>query len=467
MKAVGVVVVAAHAAAFAYLISHCHRDELAVENGRANTSRAVVVDDPPGPGLHHKKWSVSYRGGFERFVGVARLDGPFQDGKACTGRIVVGEKLLAQIGGGIKQQLLDELKGESIFGIGDFVRVDDFALRWAELANHPDDVDMIGSAPHGYIAIQATIVFDRASVPIHLALVPTSAQKFRIASRAELEIHNRVAQWISNRVGGDKLATRLARRQIDGALSTTLAPPPPFPIGDGAQLQFTYCDQPPEIREGAYGALPFAVVTHAGVVPKFGPGPRVAPTRDTTLALDLDLDALNAMLYELWTVGYLDKQLARAGLDRRFNEDPTVKELLTLRITPVTLALPPVIAPGLHLAAEARTSISGTFGRIWGALDFHFANGTLGVDLGALELSCEQTPTTLVPCYSDLVAQIRGRGADIHGALTEALLKLLSDIFVDRRVAIAGMPGELVVRGATPSAPDGRVFHLDLDAALH
>lgn len=464
---VGLAIVAAHAAAFAYLVAHCHRDELAVENGRANTDRAVVVDDPPGPGLHHKRWTVAYRGGFERFVGVARLDGPYQDGKACTGRIVVGERLLAQIGSGIKKQLVEELRGESIFGIGDFVKVDDFALRWAELANHPDDADMIGKAPHGYIAVQATIEFERASVPIHLALIPDSGQKFRIAARAELAFDNRVLQWVSNRLRGDKLATRLARRQIDDAIATTLAPPPPFPIGDGAQLQFTYCDEPPEIREAAYGALPFAVVTKAGVVPRFGPGPRVAPTRDTTLALDLDLDALNAMLYELWRVGYLDKRLADAGLDRRFNDDATVQEFLTLRITPVTLALPPVISPGPRLSAEARTTISGTVGRIWGGLDFHFANGTLGVDLGALELSCERTPTTLVPCYSDLVAQIRGRGADIHGALTSALLKLLSDIFVDRRVAIAGMPGELVVRGATPSAPDGRVFHLDLDAALH
>ena len=48
-------------------------------------------------------------------------------------------------------------------------------------------------------------------------------------------------------------------------------------------------------------------------------------------------------------------------------------------------------------------------------------------------------------------------------------MKIVSDIFVDRRVAFAGMPGELVIRGAMPSvtlAPANATLHLDLDASL-
>ena len=514
MKALaGMAVVALHAVAFAWLIHHCHGTELAVTAGLAPPALVdrVVIDDadgaPAGPGLHRTRWTVRYRGGFTRSVGEAHLVGPFQDGKACSGRVIVGQKLLAQLGGAIEKQLEAELAGESIVGAGDYRRVEGFAVHWAELQHHPDDADMIGKAPHGYVAIEATIVFDRVNVPIHLALVPEGPNKFRLEARAELAFDNRVAQWISNRLRGDKLATRLARRQLDGAIMTTLAPPPPFPIGDHQALQFTYCDQPPEIVEDAYGALPFAVAIGGGSVrpPRFGPGPvRVVP-KETTLSLDLDLDALNAMLFELWRSGYLDRRLAEAGLDARFNADPTVQEFLSLRISPVRLALPPVISPGsrsesgslqsrpgLRLSAETRVSLidggssapggsaaggqrgsidqTSVIGRVWGGLDFRFDKGSLAVDLGALELSCERTPTTLVPCYADLVGAMRDRGADVHGALTTAFVKLLSEIFVDRSIAIAGMPGELVIRAATPGAtlvPGNATVHLDLDAALH
>lgn len=344
---------------------------------------------------------------------------------------------------------------------------------------------MIGDAPFGYVRVVATIVFDRAEVPVAIALIPErggAALTFRVAARAELAFDNRVVQWISNRLRGDKLATRLAQRQIDATLVTTLAPPPAFELPDGQLLRFTYCADPPEIVEGAYGALPFAVgigrVDRDPTVlpPRFGSGPRRPPPPGTSLALDLDLDALNALLYELWRGGFLDRRLGDAGLDRRFNSDPTVQQFLSIRISPVRLALPPVIAAartGLRLSADTRVAIADggtvTTGRVWGGLDFAFAGGSLGVDLGALELSCERTPTQLVPCFADLVGAIRGRGAEVHGALTIAFVKILSDIFVDRRLGFAGMPGELVIRGALPSvtlAPANATLHLDLDAAV-
>jgi hypothetical protein len=99
----------------------------------------------------------------------------------------------------------------------------------------------------------------------------------------------------------------------------------------------------------------------------------------------------------------------------------------------------------------------------------------VSVDLGALELSCERPPSALVPCYADLVAAMRDRGADFHGELTKVFAGLVSDIFVDRRLGGPGLPLELVIRAATPGVistppsgnrPANASLHLDLDAAL-
>jgi hypothetical protein len=196
------------------------------------------------------------------------------------------------------------------------------------------------------------------------------------------------------------------------------------------------------------------------------------------LTLDLDLDALNALLYELWRGGFLDRRLAEAGLDRRFNADPTVATFLTLRLAPPRLTLPPVVTAvhgGLRLSAEARVAIHDgptvTTGRVWGGLDFRFAARAVdrvAVDLGELELSCERTATTLVPCYGDLVAAIRGRGREFHGVLTQAFAQLVSDIFVGR-LGARGVPADLVINSAIPSViltTNNATLHLELDGTL-
>src|SRR3569832_2582751 len=115
--------------------------------------------------------------------------------------------------------------------------------------------------------------------------------------------------------------------------------------------------------------------------------------------------------------------------------------MLTVRLSPLRLALPPVITrEGDHLrrAADARVSLSDgglTVGRVYGAVELRLAaNLAPAVTLGALELACERTPTTLVPCYADLVGALATRGADFDGALTRAFGELVRDIFVDREV---------------------------------
>src|SRR5205814_7904457 len=143
-----------------------------------------------------------------------------------------------------------------------------------------------------------------------------------------------------------------------------------------------------------------------------------------------------------------------------------------------------VLAPtagGLRMSAEARVAIADgagppTIGRVWGGLDFGFARRLgepVSADLGALELACERTPTTLVPCYADLVAAMRDRGPDFHGELTRVLAGLLADLFTGRRLEGPGLPAALVIRAASPRviaaappAPPNASLHLDLDAAL-
>jgi hypothetical protein len=551
--ALGALLVAAHAAGFAALIAHCRGTELAVDvpappaapalalDGAlpADLAGRVAIDDTPaGPGLHRRRWSVRYRGGVERAVGAVQLVGPFQDPAAvrCVGRAIVGQALLddgragpGTIAGAMQAALEAELLGATVFPAGELLRIERLQLRWARLDAHPADRALVGDAPDGYVRASASIVFDRVTVPVVVALVPAPSPgavpvpgpapglllpcvphsacprpaeptsgfvrsapgelRFRVAARAGLAFDNRAAQWLSDKLGADRLATRVARQQVDDALITALAPPPPFELTDGQVLRFTYCDEPVEIVEGAYGALPFGVAIGPArdsriLPPRLGRGPRPAPATTTRLALDLDLDALNALLYELWRDGFLDRRLADAGLDRRFNADPTVAELLTVRLSPLQLTLPPVVtvAPGgLRLAAEARLALrdgaSVTTGRVWGGLDFRFAArgvDPVAVDLGALELSCERTATTLVPCYSDLVAALRGRTRELHGVLTSTFAQLLSDIFVRRvgRVDAARFPADLVIRGVAPTvvaaAPvaHNATLHLELDAAL-
>ena len=487
MKAlIGLAIVAAHAVGFVALAARSGGTELVVD------APPLVARDGGPPGLRRVRHSVTYRGGYTREVGATQLVGPFQDpaAPACSGRVVVGQHLLDELAPTMTRTIDRELHGEDIFPVGKYQRVENLSLRWARLEAHFASDLFVGFAPNGYVRVSATIVFDRVSVPLVVALVPERAGHFRIAARAELAFDNAFLQWVSDKLDVDKLATRLARRQIDDVLATTLAPPPPFELPDGQTLRFTYCDAPVEISDGVYGALPFAVaIGRLGNVLPPHLATAHAPPSATTLAIDLDVDALDAMLFELWRTGWLDRRLADVGLDRRFNTDPTVEEFLSLRLSPIRLALPPVIEAGPHdslrLAADARVAIADgdtvTTGRVDGALDFRFGGtsvdpagqarpaplqiGPVGVELGALELSCERPPTSLVPCYGDLVAALRDRGAEFQGALTDALGKLLANVFVDRHLGAPGVPAELVIRGVVPRLVGGAV-HLELDAGL-
>jgi hypothetical protein len=484
----GIALVAAHAAGFVWLAQHSRGADFAIE-----VPELVVRagNEPPSPGLHRRHFRVSYRGGHVREVGASELVGPFQDpnAPACSGRVVVGQRLLDTMAPVMKDMVTAEMRGLDIFPIGAFRKIRSLSLEWARVESRPGDRRLLGKAgaADGYVRANASVAFERGDVVLLVAFIPIrspTSLSFRIAAIADLDFNNSVLRWVGDKLGADRIATGVAREQIDDLLVTTFAPPPPFELPGGQTLQFTYCDGPIEIADGMYGALPFAVAfsplpsaPHV-LPPKLGVGTRATPSADTTLALDLDVDALNALLFELWRTGWLDRQLAEVGLDRRFNTDPIVTDYLSIRISPLRLALPPVIVPhgdGLRLAADARLSISDgsrvIVGRGFGALDFRFVPSTaatlpISVDLGVLELACERTPTLLEPCYSDLVAAMRGRGGEFHGALTDAFAALLADIFIDRHVGASGLPAELVINAVVPSVTGVGTLHLELDGKL-
>jgi len=516
---VGIAIVAGHAAAFVHFADRARGSELAVEvpaplaapelalvgtvpAGIAHRVTHDLRDATGGPGLAHARWTTAYRGGFARTVGATQLVGPFQDpaAEACSGRVIVGQDLLDKGEQSIvahMQKMIDaEMRGLEIFALGSFEKVSGVSLQWAQLAKHPEDKHLLPAGTDGYVRVTARVSFERVDIPLVVALVPIvwgGELKFTLFTQAKVEFGNRALDWVSDKVGADKLATKLAARELDRSLITTLAPPPPFDIvtqGEPTQrLEFTYCDKAPEIVERSHAALPFAVKigTVAGdptiLPPRLGAAPHAPVPPGTIVALDLDLDALNATLFELWRTGYLDRRLAEVGLDRSFNADELVTQYLSIRISPVRLALPPVVRAtptGLELAADGRVAIADgaatTVGRVWGGLALKFTQAvgdktSLGasVDLHALELSCERTKTTLVPCYADLVGAIAGRTSEFHGVLTTAFVKLLTDIFVDQRVGASGMPADLVIRGVVPTitaAGANASMRLTFDATL-
>ncbi|MFT3694288.1 MAG: hypothetical protein QM831_14170 [Kofleriaceae bacterium] len=477
---IGVAIVVIHLIAFAIVAAHSAGDpfEVNLATGKATVARAVETKDGTGPGLRRTHWTASYRGGFVREVAATALTGPFQTAGTCSGRIVVGQALVDRVAAVVKQQVADQMRGTEIFGLGSFVAVRDFAMAWAQPEIHPFERGLLGDkgAPNGYLRVTSTIAFDRANIPLTLAAVPEVADgklAFRIEAYAQVQVDNRFVQWLNSKVDvTSKLATRIVNHELDAMLVTALAPPPPFPLDKDQTLAFGFCPDPIEIREKQYGALPFAVMIGKGAqplpaMPVTYRGPVVL---NGDVAIDLDVNALNGLLYELWRTGWLDKRLADVGLDRRFNADPTVTEFLTVRLSPLTLALPPIIEPAgdhLKLAADARVTLhdgADVIGRVFGSVDFRFP---LAVHVGPLELACEKSSTVLVPCYADLVGALADRGADFDGALTTSFGKLLTDIFENRELATGDLPATLTLTSVTPSLLSGaRGVHLDLGAKL-
>ena len=514
----GVALAAAHVALVPALIAATARPPLEVrrtgglvaEPGAATAvgeviggAPAVVGHDGDGPGLVWTRWIVRYRGGVERAVGAVQLVGPLQDVSAppCSGRLIVGQRLLDDGAAGpgtvaavIARELTAALDGTENFATGRFVRVDGVRVRWAELGDQPFDLAMFPATalraprPTGYLRTEATLAFERVRVPVTLgAIVRLDGGRpaVTVGVRARLDFDSRVLRWISEHVGGDRLATRMASGQLDTTLLAALGPPPPVHLPGGGELVFEPCpDRPVEVRADAYAAVPLRwrlggpVGAEAIRPPARGPVAFAPPPADARVVLDLDLDALNGLVYELWRAGWLDRQLDQLAIHDRFNRDATVATYLTLRLSPVRLPLPPTLAPGtdgrlrlaLALALNLADGPTVTAATAWGALDVGLgataAGDRLAADVGVtnLELTCEPSPGRLVPCYGDIVAAVRAAAPDAHAGMGAALADALDQLFVDRRLTTDGAPAALAITGVRAHTDAAGAVRLELDA---
>ncbi len=210
-----------------------------------------------------------------------------------------------------------------------------------------------------------------------------------------------------------------------------------------------------------------------------------APAEITTIGdistpglVDIDFYPVNGLLYELWRSGFLDSELARLDLASRFNQHPIVQTYLTLRLSPLLLALPPVVAPappaslrlGLVAAVAIADGATVTPATALGQVELGFAPGdriATEVALRGLDVTCAPTPGVLTPCYGDVVAAIRDGSTDSHAALGAALSTVLTELFVGRRLAADAAPAELAIDAArAQTIVSATAVRLELDAHL-
>lgn len=536
----GLALAAAHAAVLPFLIDATGRAPLELDwpgtlaaetatRGTPSDPDAIATHGGGAPGLVWTRWSVRYRGGIERSVGAAQLVGPFQDPAAppCSGRLIVGQRLLDDVARAagtapvpgtvaavVAAELDRSLRDVEVTGAGAYRRAEDVRVSWSAFASHPRDLALFPAEalreprPAGMLRADAVLVYDRVRMPVTVGALPriepkTGSLGFTIGIRARLDFDNRVLDWVNSRVGGDRVVSRLAAGQLDTALLAALGAPPPLALPGGPTLTVELCgDRAIEIGDEAWAAVPLrwklspAVAVPDGGAPIRPPlrGPmRFPPPGDAALAIDLDLDALNGLLFELWRSGWLDARLDELGADRRFNENPTVATYLTLRLSRLRLPLPPTLRPtagdGLALDLAARLAIADgaltTPAVAWASLAVGFrgpaaaappgtaptARGGIQADVGVttLELSCEPAPGHYRPCYGDVVGAIRDAAPSAHAALAATLSDALNRIFVDQRVTAPGAPAALTLTGArarTLAAGDGRGVRIEVDGSV-
>lgn len=462
----------------------------------------------PGPGMARTEWSVTYRGGFEERAGTTRLVGPFQDPAAprCALRVILGQSFLERDGeierdgetapgtlaAYVAGMMARELRGTSQWPLGDFVRVHAPRMRWLAL----DDLDERrradivraagdGMPVPGVVRVTMELRFEDGSVPLWVAVVPRiidGALVLRSHVEAELVLGSSLYQLIADLFDGSERASKLIRRELDTALARILAVPPAIALGGGQPLRVGYCaTEPIEIVTGQYAAVPMHLqrAPGASVEPVLlGPSTRAhARSLDAPLAVELELDALNGILHELWRTGVLDRALADARLGQRFNEHPLVAELLSVRIGELALPLPPTLwhepGAGLRLGVETALRIRDRTitvpARIFGRVSIAFRDSAepgvaADVSLEHLLLTCEPQPGTLAPCYADLVRTARDRAGDVHDILSAELTRLVHGLTAGRRVD-AGSAHVAIDRARVDDATPGLV-RVELYGAL-
>lgn len=465
-------------------------------------------DDPDAAdrqrsGLRRISWSVDYRGGFRDRVGASQLVGPFQDlsSPPCALWVVVGQRFLGSRDtdpepgtlAALLGDIIDrEMSGFAQWPIGRFIAASDIDMRWLAF----DDVDGVsrrlaiiaaaGGPLAGVLRVSLILRFEEGEIPVWFALIPRldgDSIRLRTHVEAALDLDNRVYQWVADLFEGDELVSDIAGDQVDTALIDAFGLPPPIALGEGHQLRFGYCDdQPMQIVTGSHAAVPLRLLpapgpdhrseeqsgdssgqpviwpvrlsSDAGHPGATGLAERLTSRSFTApLSVVFELDVINGVLHQLWTSGFLDRQLIDAGLAERFNRDPMVQELLSVRVGKPHLRLPPTLMPspmatdadrpefdlGLEVALDLHDRDAVMPARLFGSVGFGFgdrapAGLVARLRLDELALTCHPRPDRLVPCYGNLVAAFRDRADDIHGVLSRSFTTLFEDIALQRTI---------------------------------
>jgi hypothetical protein len=484
----GGVLLAAHAALFALLLARCERHDLALAVP-ADAPAAIVpggafaddarlpaglggrvvrtVDGAPAPGaitrlspgVHRLEWQARWRGGHTRRIGRTVLAGPLQDPAAppCGVRLVVGQALLDALEPVLVARVRAGLRGQ--LGFRDVAAVD----------LHVDGGD---SARRPGLALHLELAFSRGRVPVDVRVVPALVDDRLVLTadvQAEVELSSTWLAGAIELVGQterlDGLVTQVAESEVDkvlGPVAAVLSHPPPIDAGQGRRVELRYCRGVPiEVVHGRSLAVPLAVPMAPradGILPVDLPDRAPLPPPDAPLAVDLSLDAANAILHQMWDAGRLDLALADAGLERRFNDSEAVRDLLTVRAGRPRLALPPTLEPSGDAARPVRLSVEAeilltdgdrtTPARLFGQarLDLRTSRepgamprARAQIAITALALTCLPRPGQLEACYATLFDAAAARSAELSEPIARAMEQWFDSLLTDREVG--GAPG--------------------------
>lgn len=459
--------------------------------------RQLYIDGTPGnlatpvaPGLHHVSWKEKYLGGHERTVGHTQLVGPFQDPASppCGVALLIAPSFLDQTAPIVQTLVAEELRGMRQWPLGDFRNVTQTSLEWTLWQDHPPnefrraqlEAPLAGQKLHGHLRVRMTIDFENATVPLSLMVVPFVFQenlRFRIFVNAKLELDNRLFQWVANFFDGNDRVSRLIDEQVSRELRNVLDKPPDIPLEDGGTLGIEFCkDRQLQFHAAGHVSMPLAlrVASRSPSPPFFPPGEEaVSPAMHTPLAVELDRNALGNVLHTLWSSGLLDRKLIPATLSA-FNEHPTVREYLDVRIRSGALHLPPTIdiLEASQPLLRVRTSSELVFedrgrrtqARVFAELDVdervmttEIRNLSSAVRVGEFHITCLGNEGFLTPCYGQIVEQLRANREALDEELTTHLRNLLLQLFTRRTLGHSSTQASYALESTSFHVERGRL----------
>ncbi len=473
------------------------RIEVSSSSSRSFTvdGKAASPDLEVSPGLHFVEWAQEYLGGHRRSVGHAQLVGPFQDPQSpdCGLSLLIAPSFLDQLAPVLRRLVQRQLKGMSQWPLGSFRKVNKVRLRWIRWIPNTGYrhlrtavETLTGRQPEGHLRVSMHVDFENALVPLTLIVVPVIAEntlRFRIFVDAKLDLDNRIFQWVADFFDGNDRVSKLIQAEVKREMRHVLDKPPDIPLDGGGGvfnrskvLRIGFCqEQQLHFHEAGHVSMPLAIqIDERMPAPPRHPivEAETSAPMTTPLALEIDRNGLGGILHTLWASGILDRSLANTTI-RLFNEHPTVRDFLSLRVEEADFDLPPTIdtlpagQPGLRLRTAAKLTLrdgdTTTRARLFAQFDIgpDFTKAP-SIGLGQLNLSCIGPENLLQPCYAQIVAQIRANREQLQQELGNALGDLLGQLFTGRTLTAPGSPASYILESTE--------FHLGtgvLRANLH